>query len=133
MRLLPLLILLGFPALEFFVMVRLAHEIGWWLAVWLLLSALIGAALVREAGIGLPGRLATALRAGDSILTGVMDSGRTLLAGLLLIFPGVLSDIIAVALLLVPFRVPFAAGTPAGGDGVIEGEFHRVNDDHLRR
>lgn len=131
MRLLPLLILLGFPALELFVMVRLAHEIGWWLGAWLAVSALIGGALVREAGVGLPGRLATALRAGDSILSGVMDSGRTLLAGLLLIFPGVLSDILAIALLLVPSRVSFAAGTPVGGDGVIEGEYRRVNDDQL--
>ena len=132
MRLLPLLILLAFPAVELFVMVRLAHEIGWWLAVWLVLSAVIGGALVHEAGIGMAGRLATALRDGDSILPGVMDSGRTLLAGLLLIFPGVVSDFLAIALLLVPFRVPFAAGTPGGGDGIIEGEYRQVEEERLR-
>ncbi|HVK53823.1 MAG TPA: FxsA family protein, partial [Burkholderiales bacterium] len=62
MRLLPLLILLGFPALELFVMVRAAQEIGWWLAVWLALAVLMGATLIREAGVGLPGKLANALR-----------------------------------------------------------------------
>jgi UPF0716 protein FxsA len=133
MRLLPVVILLGFPALEIFVMVRLAHEIGWWLGAWLLVTTLVGAALVREAGLGLAGRLAVALREGDSILAGVMDSSRTLLAGLLFIFPGVLSDILALALLLVPFRVPFAAQTPMGADGVIEGEYRRVNDSRLDR
>lgn len=127
MRLLPVLILLGFPALEFFVMARLAHEIGWWLGAWLVLTALVGAALVREAGAGLPGRLARALHEGDSILSGVMDSGRTLIAGLLLIFPGVLSDVLALVLLLVPFRVPVASSAPAGGNGVIEGEFRRID------
>lgn len=133
MRLLPVVILLGFPALEIFVMVRLAHEMGWWLAVWLVVSTLVGAALVREAGLGLAGRLALALREGDSILAGVMDSGRTLLAGLLFIFPGVVSDILALALLLVPFRMSFAAQTPAGADSVIEGEYRRVNDSRLDR
>ncbi len=130
MRLLPVLILLGFPALELFTMVRLAHEIGWWLGVWLFCSALLGAALVREAGIGLPGRLATALRDGNSILSGVVDSGRTLVAGLLLIFPGVLSDFVAFALLLVPFRLPAASG--ATGTGVIEGQFRRVDEPRRR-
>jgi UPF0716 protein FxsA len=102
MRLLPLLILLGFPALELFIMVRLAQEIGWWLGAWLVFTALVGAALVREAGIGLPGKLANALKNSDSIFSSVMDTSRTLIAGLLLIFPGVLSDILAIALLLVP-------------------------------
>lgn len=132
MRLLPILILLGFPTLELFVMVRLADEIGWWLGAWLLLSALVGAALVREAGMGLPGRLVSALREGNSILSGVVDSGRTLIAGLLLIFPGMLSDLIALALLLVPFRVPLASGMPSGGGGVIEGQFRRVDEPHTR-
>jgi UPF0716 protein FxsA len=132
MRVLPLLILLGFPALELFVMVRLAHEIGWWLGAWLILAALVGTALVREAGVGLPGKLAYALRNGDSILSGVMDTGRTLLAGLLLIFPGVLSDIVAIGLLLLPFRAPWTSSASPLGNGIIEGEFRRVDRDHRR-
>ena len=127
MRLLPMLILLGFPALELIVAIRLAHDIGWWLGAWLVISALVGAALVRGAGIGLPGRLATALREGNSILTGVVDSGRTLIAGLLFIFPGVLSDLLAIAILLVPFRIPLAGNASPTG-GIIEGQFRRVDE-----
>jgi len=132
MRVLPLLILLGFPALELFIMVRLAQEIGWWLGVWLVLSAVVGAALVREASSGLPGKLADALRNGDSIFSGVMDTGRTLIAGLLLIFPGVLSDIVAICLLLIPFRVPVASGAAVSGNTVIEGEFRRIDRHRIR-
>jgi len=127
MRLLPLLILLGFPALELFVMVRAAQEIGWWLAVWLALAVLMGATLIREAGVGLPGKLANALRNSDSILSGVVDTGRTLIAGLLFVFPGILSDLMAIGLLLVPFRVPLASSASSMADGVIEGEFRRVD------
>jgi len=132
MRFLPLLILLGFPALELFIMVRMAQQIGWWLGVWLVMSALVGAALVREAGVGLPGKVAAALRNGHSITSGVLDTSRTLIAGLLLIFPGILSDIVAMGLLFMPFRMPLASNPSTGGDGVIEGEFHRVDRNHRR-
>jgi UPF0716 protein FxsA len=133
MRLLPVLILLGFPALEVYFLVRMAHEIGWWLAAWLLMSALVGTALVREAGIGLPTRLVTALQQGQPVLTGLMDSGRVLIAGLLFIFPGVVSDIIAIGILLVPLRTPFAAQPSGVSDGVIDGEFRRINENGAHR
>ena len=110
MRVLPLLIVLALPALELAVGVRLARELGWWLLAWLALAALAGAALVREAGHGLEIRLMRALMSGESILTGVLESGRTMLAGLFLIFPGVITDVIAFALLLLPFRAPLAPG-----------------------
>lgn len=132
MRVLPLIILLGFPALELFIMVRLAQEIGWWLGGWLIFSAAVGAALVREASSGLPGKLVGALRNGDSIFSSVMDTGRTLIAGLLLIFPGVISDIIAICLLLIPFRVPVASNAALSGNGIINGEFRRVDRERLR-
>lgn len=133
MRLLPLLILLGFPALELYILVRIAHEIGWWLAAWLVMTTVLGVALVREAGVGLPKRLVTALQEGQPVLGGLMDSGRTLIAGLLLIFPGVISDIIAIAILLLPLRTPFAAQPSGASHGVIDGEFRRINDNDPRR
>jgi UPF0716 protein FxsA len=133
MRLFPVLILLGFPALEIYFLVRIAHEIGWWTAVWLLTSAVIGAALVREAGMGLPARLVAALQQGQPVLNGLMDSGRTVIAGLLFIFPGVISDIMAVAILLLPLRTPFAAQSSVASDGVINGEFRRINENGLPR
>jgi UPF0716 protein FxsA len=76
--------------------------------------------------------LADALRNGDSILSGVMNTGRTLIAGLLLIFPGVLSDIVAICLLLIPFRVPVASSAGISGNTIIDGEFRRVDRDRIR-
>lgn len=133
MRLLPILILLGFPALEIYFLVRIANEIGWWTGVWLLTSAVLGAALVREAGIGLAARLVVALQQGQPVLNGLMDSGRTVIAGLLLIFPGVISDIMAVVILILPLRGRFAAQPSVASDGVINGEFHRINENSLHR
>jgi UPF0716 protein FxsA len=62
---------------------------------------------------------------------------RFMLAGVLLIFPGVFSDLIALVLLL-PLRGPDLGagmgGEPprAANDSVIEGEFSRVDDPKKR-
>lgn len=128
MRLLPVLILLGFPILELYVLARLSHEIGWWTLVWLACSAAIGIVLVRDAGVGLPLRVAHGLRQGKSMLSSVMDSGRVLVAGLLFIFPGVISDLIAICLLFLPFRLNTPQRATVSNDGIIEGEFRQIND-----
>ncbi len=63
------------------------------------------------------------MRGGD-IIGSLLDSGRRLLAGILLIFPGVISDVIAL-LLLISRRPPTGGETVVRDNGVIEGEFRR--------
>ena len=130
MRLLPVLILLGFPILELYVLARLSDEIGWWTLVWLVCSTIVGITLVRDAGLGLSLRLAHGLRQGKFMLSSVMDSGRVLIAGLLFIFPGVISDALAICLLLLPFRInaPRQASASVSSDGIIEGEFRQIEE-----
>lgn len=118
------LILLSFPALEIFVMVQLADVIGWWLLPWLILSALAGWTLIQEEKMAIFGRLFSSLQSGQPPGFAMLASLRTLLAGVLLIFPGVVSDAIAVLLLLLPgaraARVPVAKD-----ETIIEGEWQR--------
>ena len=55
------------------------------------------------------------------------DSARTVLAGILLIFPGVVSDLIALTLLLLPGPRVVAEPAPRREHGTfIEGEFRRT-------
>jgi len=123
MRLLLLLILLGFPVLEMFLLAKIGHHIGWWLAVWLVMSVMTGMALIKEARFALVRELATVINAGGSNLSALLGSGRILIAGFLFIFPGVISDLIALALILFPHdRV---APARARHDRVIDGEFRR--------
>ena len=124
MRLLLLLILLGFPVLEMFLLAKIGHHIGWWLAGWLVMSVMMGVALIKEARFTLVRELATVINSGGSNIPALLGSGRILIAGFLFIFPGVLSDLIALLLILIPHdRVaPVRAGR---GDRVIDGEFHR--------
>jgi UPF0716 protein FxsA len=124
MRLLLLAILLGFPLLEITVLVRLAEIHGWWVLGWVVLSACAGLALLKEARFALVARLGAALAAGQFSIAAFVDSARTVLAGLLLIFPGIISDFLALTLLLLPRAVPERVHARAHGT-VIDGQYRR--------
>jgi UPF0716 protein FxsA len=127
-RLVLLAILLGFPLLEATLLVRLgAGGHGWWVAAWCTLAACAGIALIKEARFALVARLAAALAEGHFNIAALVDSARTVVAGLLLIFPGVVSDFIALALLLLPSPRPAVerARVRAHSGTIIDGEFRR--------
>ncbi len=121
-------ILLGFPLLEAVVLVRLSETLGWWILAWVVLAACAGMALIKEARFAMLARLASGLAQGSFSIVALTDSARTVLAGLLLIFPGVVSDLIAITLLLLPGPrfVADSSSRREGGDTLIEGEFRRT-------
>ncbi len=126
-RLLLIAILLGFPLLEAVVTVRLTQVLGWWMLAWFILAACAGIALIKEARFALLARLAAGVAQGRFSITALTDSARTVLAGLLLIFPGVLSDVLAVMLLLLPSSRALNEVTRQPPErGFIEGEFRRT-------
>ena len=128
MRLLLIGILLGFPLLEAVVLVRLSETLGWWILAWVVLAACAGMALIKEARFALVARLAAGLAQGRFAIAALTDSARTVVAGLLLIFPGVVSDLIALTLLLLPGpRTAAESGVRRSSHGtLIEGEFRRT-------
>ena len=126
-RLLLVAILLGFPILEAVVLVRLSTTLGWWVLVWVVLAAVTGMALIKEARFALLARLAAGFAQGEFSVNALTDSARTVLAGLLLIFPGVVSDLIAITLLLLPRpRLVDRDARDNPGSALIEGEFRRT-------
>ena len=139
MRLLLIGILMGFPLLEGAVLYKLAagpSGHGGWVLAWLVFAFIAGVVLIKEARFSLVTRLADAFSQGQFSLAAFIDSFRTVLAGLLLIFPGIISDVMALILLLLPIREPayeqvaMRSHRPAHGprirpDGIIEGEFRR--------
>ena len=128
MRLLLVAILLGFPLLEAVVLVRLSETLGWWIVAWVVLAACAGMALIKEARFAMVARLAAGLAQGEFSIVALTDSARTVVAGLLLIFPGVVSDLIALTLLLLPgprFVSDSASRREAEGT-LIEGDFRRT-------
>lgn len=142
------LLLLSFPVLEAVGIFWMAERIGAWVLLWLLIAALTGVALIRFERVAWGARLLFSVRAGAHPLAAVLASGRMLIAGGLLIFPGFISDVIALALLLVPgtWRRPVAMRPPANDDGAtvpwpgdggnagrtLDGEYRHIPDERLR-
>lgn len=128
MRLLLMAILLGFPLLEAVVLVRLSETLGWWILAWVVLAACAGMALIKEARFAMLARLAAGLAQGEFPIVALTDSARTVVAGILLIFPGVVSDLIALTLLLLPGPrlVSDSAARREAEGSLIEGEFRRT-------
>jgi UPF0716 protein FxsA len=123
-------LILGFPVLEAWVLFRLGERFGWWVAVWLVAAAACGVLLIRLEKLVWAIRLAASLREQRSPILALLASARTLVVGLLLIFPGVVSDVLALLLLV----WPLPKGKPlepredaADQPGVIEGEYRREN------
>lgn len=145
MRFLILIILLGFPLIEGALLYKLAlgqNGHGGWVLAWLAFAAIAGVVLIKQARFSLLARLAQALSVGKFSLAALIDSFRAVIAGLLLIFPGIISDVMALMLLLIPIREPAFARAGAGASArssenaqagahtrqsadVIEGEFRR--------
>jgi len=127
-RIVLLVILLGFPLLEAVVLVQLAANMGWWVLAWVILAACAGMALIKEARFAMLARLAAGFAQGRFPINALTDSARTVVAGILLIFPGVVSDLIALTLLLLPGpRVAAESSLHRRAGGTLtEGEFRRT-------
>ena len=147
------LLLLSFPVLEAIGIFWVADAIGGWVLLWLLIAAVAGVLLIRLERVAWGARLLFAVQSGQSPLLSLFASGRILLAGSLLVFPGLISDVIALVLLLMPGTwirrkpdplrpanddAPSPQPSPSRGEGAnvtpttIDGEFRRENDDRLR-
>ena len=131
MRLLPgLLILLAFPVLEILVLIELADNFGGWVLAYLIIIAILGWRLILDEKFQLAGRVMQTLSQGGTPAKALFLSIKNLIAGVLLIIPGLITDALAVALLLIP--TPSSSQTASGytnaraaNKDVIEGEYRR--------
>jgi UPF0716 protein FxsA len=132
---LALIVLLSLPALEIYVLVQIYHVIGGWVFLLLLASAFVGWSMIAAERVTFFARITLAMQSGRSPFGVLISSGRTMLAGALLIIPGVITDVVALLVLLVPARLFARKGStpPPTEPGVIEGEYRREHDDRLGR
>jgi UPF0716 protein FxsA len=135
--LLILAILLAFPVLEIWLLIELGSRYGVWVLVYLVTVAVLGWRLLQDEKLLMFGRMAQTLTQGGTPAKALFGSAKNLIAGIFLIIPGVLSDALAVVLLLIPsakvgYTGPMHDGAQpppsqqkAANDDVIEGEFRR--------
>jgi UPF0716 protein FxsA len=105
MALLALLLLVVLPVAELTLIVRVAGSIGVLDTFALLvLSCLIGVWLAKRAGLGVLRRMRQAQAEGRVPDREVADGALVLLGAMLLLFPGFISDVMGLVLLLPPTR-----------------------------
>jgi UPF0716 protein FxsA len=116
------LIVLAFPLVELWGIVELARAFGWWIVVWFLIAAVLGIAIIGQERSRMGPRMKAMLAGGETSLPRLLSIFRRLVAGILLVIPGVVSDVFALVLLLLP-----APKEPIpDGPQIIEGEFRKV-------
>ena len=136
MRFIVLTIVLAFPLVDLYLTARVARWSGIPLWIWLGGSFVAGALLLNSERNEFRMKTVAALHGEQPVLRGLLDSGRRVLAGLLLMLPGIASDIVALVLLALPLNVgrayePLAAGagsSPRRGDfEAIDGDYRRID------
>ena len=121
------IIVLVFPIAEIWGIVECARAFGWWLALWMVLAAIAGIAVIRQERARMGPRMKEMLEGGNTSLPNLLFTFRRLVAGILLLIPGVLSDIVALLLLLMPARnQPFSPRSDGIGPQTINGEFRKI-------
>jgi UPF0716 protein FxsA len=126
-----IIFLILLPGLELAGIIYFFNLYGWWFLLYLILVAILGWLLIKEEKVNALSKLTSLISKGSNPAEAIMGSAKNVLAGVLFVFPGVITDIFG---LLILFK---------GGNGlsskqdhkhkssndkapdVIEGEFHR--------
>lgn len=129
--------------LEFYLSIQVALWLGWWTLAWIIGAAGLGYFLITEEKVEFMFRVVDALRERRSLWSAVADSGRTLVAAILFIIPGIVSDILALIVWFFPLDFIFEKKTqpdtpeaqphqsspsPTSQPVIIEGEFKREDE-----
>lgn len=148
------LFLIGLPLLEIVVLVKTGQMIGFWATLGLVIAAgVIGSMILSRQSLGAFRQTMEAANKGHPPVAPVLDSMFLMLAGGLLLMPGLISDVLALLLMIPPLRHAVARwtmgkvisvadievgrrdrsgapgrGPPEGRGPVIEGEFERLDE-----
>jgi UPF0716 protein FxsA len=152
-----LLLLAAFPILELVLLIKLGQAIGLWLTLALIFgTAIVGGLVIQAQGLAIAARVREMLAGLGTAPSFDLAPSLVLLAGVLLILPGPMTDLAGLVLLVPPVRrwiaarvmphirvvrpTDFEAGgrthdpPPPPGDGpIIEGEFERIDERTVRR
>lgn len=141
MRILITIILLAFPVAELFLLYKLGTMYGWWLLVYLVVIGYLGLQLIKSEKTQMSANMMQSLSAGGNPIKTMMATARNMFAGFLLLIPGVITDFIAVILLLIPIQQAKATSgqnrtqhqspyQQASNDDIIEGEYTEIKEEN---
>jgi len=93
------------PIVELALLIWIGAHTHWWVPVLIVVAtAMLGAALARWQGFQVMRRIQDEMRAGRVPTDALIDGAMILVAGVLLVTPGVLTDVTGIVLLIPPLR-----------------------------
>jgi len=135
MRLIFTLFLITLPFFEIWGLFKLGAEYGWWFFGYIVVMAILGWQLIQDEKMMVIPKLVAMMSQGGNLISGILGSAKNLLAGALFLFPGVITDLIGIVLLLIPVQAslnqnanPFQQDVHKKNDDIIEGEYRREDD-----
>ena len=109
-RLILLLLFVGLPLLEFALLVRVSEALGFWNTIALVIvTGVVGSTLARQQGLSVLRQMEARLAAGQVPGSQLGHGALIFAAGLLLITPGILTDVLGILLLVPVVRTVVAA------------------------
>ncbi len=143
-----LLILVGAPLVELYVLIEVGSEIGALPTILLsVFTAILGAYLVHLQGVSVLTRVQSTLARGEAPALEMLEGTMIMMSGVMLLFPGFITDIFGFLMLVPPLRRKFILAMlrrsgnlqPAPGSGdmpdagvkqihIIQGEYRRDDD-----
>jgi UPF0716 protein FxsA len=148
MRLAVLFAILAFPILEIALLIKAGQRIGA-LGVFglIIVTGVLGVWAIRRHGLVAARRMAEAAERGEAPAPNLLDGALVVLAGMLLVAPGLITDTLGLTLLFPAVRRAIAAWSSRalfphpphepetrrhpGGGSVIDGEFERLDEHDL--
>ncbi|MBM5572569.1 MULTISPECIES: FxsA family protein [Deefgea] len=120
-------LLLAYPFAEVMSLIWLADAIGTaWTVVWMVASFACGVLMLRHSRLAVGLKLMNDMRSGQVGVNSLFGIARYFVAAILLIIPGLISDVIALVLLL-PWKSKSNLGQTKVDDGIIDAEYRRVD------
>jgi UPF0716 protein FxsA len=106
------LVLVGLPLLELALLIKTGQAVGFWATFAMVVGAgLLGAFILSRGSLGVLRRTTQALEQGRPPVADALDGAFVLMAGILLITPGFVTDFLALLLLIPPLRHALARWT----------------------
>jgi len=138
MRLIFILSLMSLPFFEIWGLFKLGGLYGWWFFLYIVIMAILGWQLIQDEKTLVFARVMNMMTQGGNLFSAVLGSAKNLLAGVLFLFPGVITDLFGFILLMVPIQNSMSKGpspfsenrknNTENSDDVIEGEYRREED-----
>lgn len=120
-------LLLAYPFAEVMSLIWLADVIGtFWTVVWMIISFACGVLMLRHSRFAVGLKLMNDMRTGQIGPSSLFGIARYFIAAILLIIPGLISDVLALVLLL-PWKSKSNLSQTRADDGIIDAEYRRVD------